>query len=61
MVLAVTFWCSGEQAYSILTLVLVLAPSAVVQVFSARWNKIDEVFSWPVAAAHALLLGTLHR
>lgn len=56
-----TFWCSGEQAYSILTLVLVLAPSAVVQVFSARWNKIDEVFSWPVAAAHALLLGTLHR
>ena len=61
MVLAVTFWYSGQQAYSILTLVLVLAPSAVVQVFSARWNKIDEVFSWPVAAAHALLLGTLHR
>ena len=36
-------------------------PNAIVQIFSARWNKIDEVFSWPVAILHGLLLGTLHR
>lgn len=61
IILAVSFWYSDQPTYSILTLLLVLLPNAIVQIFSARWNKIDEVFSWPVAILHGLLLGTLHR
>lgn len=61
IILAVTFWYGGQPIYSIVTLLLVLVPNAIVQIFSARWNKIDETFSWPVAIVHSLLLGTLHR
>ena len=61
IILAVSFWYSDQPTYSILTLLLVLLPNAIVQIFSARWNKIDEVFSWPVAILHGLLLGSLHR
>ena len=61
IILAVSFWYSDQPTYSLLTLLLVLVPNSIVQIFSARWNKIDEAFSWPVAILHGLLLGTLHR
>ena len=32
-----------------------------VQIFSARWNSIDEYTSSSVNCVHGLLLGTLHR
>ena len=59
--LAITFWYAGQATYSIATLILVLLPNAIVQIFSARWNKIDGIFDWPVAVIHGLLLGSLHR
>ena len=51
----------GLIPYSIVTIILVLVPNAIVQVFSARWNKMDEIFNRPVAIIHGLLMGTLHR
>ena len=61
VILAVTFWLDGLVVYSIVTLILVLVPNAIVQVFSARWNKMDDIFNRPVAIIHGLLMGTLHR
>ena len=61
IILAVTFFVDGRLYLSIVTLLLVLLPNAIVQIFSARWNKIDDIFNWPLAIVHALLLGTLHR
>jgi len=61
VILAVTFWLDGLVLYSIVTIILVLVPNAIVQVFSARWNKMDDIFNRPVAIIHGLLMGTLHR
>ena len=56
-----TLYLDGLAWYSATALALVLVPSAVVQIFSASWNKIDEVLTKPVAILHGLLLGTYHR
>jgi len=61
VILAVTFGMDGLIFYSIVTILLVLLPNAIVQVFSARWNKMDDIFNRPVAIIHGLLMGTLHR
>ena len=61
VILAVTFLLDGLVWHGAATLLLVLAPNAIVQVFSARWNKIDGLYSRPVVGLHALLLGSLHR
>ena len=46
VILAVAFWMDGLIPYSIVTIILVLVPNAIVRVFSARWNKMDEIFKW---------------
>ena len=51
----------GLMVYCGITLVLVILPNIIIQIFSARWNKIDETFNGPVKLFHACLLGTLHR
>ena len=56
-----TLYLDGLAWYSATALALVLVPSAVVQIFSASWNKIDEMLTKPVAILHGLLLGTYHR
>ncbi len=61
VILAFTYLFDGYYAYAFVTAVLVLLPTAVVQVFSVRWHVMDEVFDRGVAAVHALLLGLLHR
>ena len=61
IILAVTFWLEGLVTFSIVTIVLVLLPNIIVQIFSARWNKIDETFNGTTKFLHGCLLGTLHR
>ena len=61
IILAVTFWLEGLVTFSIVTIVLVLLPNIIVQIFSARWNKIDETFNGSTKFLHGCLLGTLHR
>ena len=61
MILAVTFGLDGLWLYSGVTISLVLIPNIIVQIFSARWNKIDETLTGPVKLMHGCLLGTLHR
>ncbi len=53
IILGVTFYLDGLAWYSATALVLVLAPSAIVQIFSARWNKIDELLTRPAAIIFA--------
>ena len=61
IILAVTFWLEGLVTFSIVTIVLLLLPNIIVQIFSARWNKIDETFNGSTKFLHGCLLGTLHR
>ena len=61
IILAVTFWLEGLVTFSIVTIVLVLLPNIIVQIFSARWNKIDETFNGSTKFLHGCLLGTLQR
>jgi len=61
IILAVTFYYYGHYWYSAITVVLILLPNAIVQVFSARWNQIDDSMSRPVGIIHGLLLGIIHR
>ena len=61
IILGVTFYLDGYPGYTAVTLTLVILPNVVVQIFSARWNQIDEYTSKPVTCIHGLLLGTLHR
>ena len=61
MILAVTFGLDGLWLYSGVTIALVLIPNIIVQIFSARWNKMDETLTGSVKLLHGCLLGTLHR
>ena len=61
IILAVTFWLEDLVTFSLVTIVLVLVPNIIVQIFSARWNKIDETFNGSTKFLHGCLLGTLHR
>ena len=61
IILAVTFWLEDLVTFSIVTIVLLLLPNIIVQIFSARWNKIDETFNGSTKILHGCLLGTLHR
>ena len=61
VILAATFGLDSLWLYCGITIVLVLVPNIIVQIFSARWNKIDETLTGPVALLHGCLLGTLHR
>jgi hypothetical protein len=61
IILGVTFYMDGLGWYSATALGLVLISSAIVQIFSARWNKIDEMLTRPAIIFHGLLLGIYHR
>ena len=61
IILSITFFLDGHPQFCAATLVLMLVPNAIVQIFSARWNQLDEYSSKPITCIHGMLLGTLHR
>ncbi|XP_063221441.1 XK-related protein 4-like [Bacillus rossius redtenbacheri] len=61
VVLVVNYFRYGHLYWAAGTLVLVVVPALVVQVFSMRWHIADENAKLSHWVTHVLLLGILHR
>lgn len=61
VVLAVTYFTDGYPWYCVLTVILVLFPNIIVQIFSIRWHQMDEAMEKGLWTIHACLLGVVHR
>ncbi len=61
VILVFTYTFDGYYSYAFITVCLVLGPTIVVQVFSARWHIMDELFDKATMIIHTVLLGVLHR
>ena len=61
VILAITYLSDGYYWYSLITVCLVLFPTVIVQIFSARWHIMDEVMDYATWIIHYSLLGVLHR
>ncbi len=61
VILAFTYTFDGYYAYAFITVCLVLGPTIIVQIFSARWHVMDELLDKATLVIHAVLLGLLHR
>ncbi|XP_049832054.1 uncharacterized protein LOC126272874 isoform X1 [Schistocerca gregaria] len=60
-VLVVEYFENGHFYWAISTLLLVVFPAAMVQVFSMRWHIMDESAGLLHWVAHVFLLGLIHR
>nr|CAD7397477.1 unnamed protein product [Timema poppensis] len=61
VILVVNYFNHGHQYWAISTLLLIILPALVVQMFSMRWHFADENVAFHHYFAHLFLLGILHR
>jgi hypothetical protein len=59
--LVVDYFSHGHTYWAVSTLLLIVLPAAVVQMFSMRWYIVDETASRRLWVAHIFLLGIIHR
>ena len=61
VILATTYFSDGYYWYCFITVCLVVFPTLVVQLFSARWHYMDELMDSGLWILHVLGLGVVHR
>ncbi|XP_067004321.2 uncharacterized protein [Anabrus simplex] len=61
IILVVSYFNHGHLFWAVSTLLLVILPATVVQMFSMRWHIIDEAVDHWHWIAHIFLMGIVHR
>ncbi|KAK7793048.1 hypothetical protein R5R35_004475 [Gryllus longicercus] len=61
VIVVISYFHYGKMYWAIITLLFIIVPAIIVQLFSMRWYITDDKAHWYHWLTHAFLLGVLHR